>query len=536
MKATELLLERASSQIFHYTNIHAGLKILTSGKFELSSTLGSIEEKYAPKGYPYFLSCTRTLTGGYHANTVGDSAVMFNLDGNWYNQRYKAGPVDYWGDRHNDYGRQAEAEDRIFGKTPTMPIAGVTSVHLYVEPMDAKRRANWGEGVPAQARQLLIQAKLKGIKTYFYEDKTAWRRQDTTKCITIHKGQETVTGPSRDRMYSRQTSWLEPWLEMIYKDRSNGLSKKAEQFAYSLAYDSEYYTDAMIKSFANDLSNARKPGAGPDREVAVKMITYMQRNGMNTVAELIAGLKKKWAAIKNKERMPVHESAEQDIVSKWEATGAKVSLHQHKDGTLELSKIVIPKDARSEGAGTKFMQELTNLADQQQVRIVLSPSIDFGASSVARLVNFYKKFGFVQNTGRNKDFTVSYSMYREPKASVNESVYYQGHTHTEYFEGDCAIFAVALNNLTGYPIYGLIENGNLIHAYVKTSNGTIIDASGTDTSIADMLQEFPNEGNAEEVQLTAKQVIDIGYGKGYVPDVAKATEAAKQLLDDEGIL
>jgi hypothetical protein len=52
---------------------------MASGKFELSSDLGSVEQQYAPKGYRYFLSTTRTLTGGYHEYTSSGSA-MFVLD------------------------------------------------------------------------------------------------------------------------------------------------------------------------------------------------------------------------------------------------------------------------------------------------------------------------------------------------------------------------------------------------------------------------------------------------------------------------
>ena len=135
MRIFDLITEAVSSVVYHYTNLDAAARILTSGEFALSSTLGSIEEKFAPKGYPYFLSTTRTRRGGYHSNAIGDGAAMFNLDGNYYNQRYKGGPIDYWGDRHNDYGRTAEAEDRIFSKEPTMPAGGITSVHIFVKPL-----------------------------------------------------------------------------------------------------------------------------------------------------------------------------------------------------------------------------------------------------------------------------------------------------------------------------------------------------------------------------------------------------------------
>lgn len=81
---------------------------------------------------------------------------------------------------------------------------------------------------------------------------------------------------------------------------------------------------------------------------------------------------------------------------------------------IHLSSIKIPKELRGQGIGTSFMEVLTNYADKVQKVITLSPSTDFGASSVSRLKNFYKRFGFVENKGRNKDFTISDTMYREP--------------------------------------------------------------------------------------------------------------------------
>ena len=80
MKIIELLTESLSRISYHYTNARAALKILKSGKFELSSALGSVEQQYMPKDKPYFLSTTRTRLGGYH-DYVGSSAVMFVLDG-----------------------------------------------------------------------------------------------------------------------------------------------------------------------------------------------------------------------------------------------------------------------------------------------------------------------------------------------------------------------------------------------------------------------------------------------------------------------
>ena len=102
-----------------------------------------------------------------------------------------------------------------------------------------------------------------------------------------------------------------------------------------------------------------------------------------------------------------------DISKKYEEHGVESDLYSGKNG-IELSRIVIPKEKRGEGIGSKFMSDLVAHADKHGKRVVLSPSKDFGASSVDRLKEFYKRHGFVENKGRNKDYSISHSMYREP--------------------------------------------------------------------------------------------------------------------------
>ncbi|MBK0406764.1 GNAT family N-acetyltransferase [Acinetobacter pittii] len=80
---------------------------------------------------------------------------------------------------------------------------------------------------------------------------------------------------------------------------------------------------------------------------------------------------------------------------------------------LSLHKIVVPEDMRNQGTGTKAMQDIINYADSQNKTIALTPSSDFGGNK-SRLTSFYKKLGFVENKGRNKDYEISESMYRSP--------------------------------------------------------------------------------------------------------------------------
>ena len=69
---------------------------------------------------------------------------------------------------------------------------------------------------------------------------------------------------------------------------------------------------------------------------------------------------------------------------------------------LELSRIVIPKDKRGEGLGSEIMNKINDYADQKGLKIYLTPSKDFGATSISRLEKFYKDHGFIKNTDKSE--------------------------------------------------------------------------------------------------------------------------------------
>lgn len=81
---------------------------------------------------------------------------------------------------------------------------------------------------------------------------------------------------------------------------------------------------------------------------------------------------------------------------------------------IVLDKVIVEKGQRGLGGGTKFMNELVDIADQKGKTISLTPSSDFGGSK-KRLVEFYKRFGFVENKGKNRDFEISEAMFRLSK-------------------------------------------------------------------------------------------------------------------------
>ena len=292
MRAAEFIVESLSRVAYHYTNISSAQKILKSGQFELSSSPGSIEQQYAPPGKPYFLSTTRTRLGDYHRSRGSTYGVIFVLNGDWFNQRYKSAPVDYWGNRSpsTQSYRSHEAEDRVFSSDPTIPIDGVTAIHVLANRDSAMPSYN------AVVRNILIEAKTRGIPAYFYSDPQPWMNLDTRHQgdVSVLKGQSPVN-THFTRRGKLQAHYLEHWIELMMKTARTQLSQKADQMRYSLAYG--YDRDDAIRALGTDFANARKPDSGPERGAVVKILQYMKQHKLNTLKDFVDHIADKWKDI-----------------------------------------------------------------------------------------------------------------------------------------------------------------------------------------------------------------------------------------------
>ena len=99
----------------------------------------------------------------------------------------------------------------------------------------------------------------------------------------------------------------------------------------------------------------------------------------------------------------------------------EIDVYGSPDRGYELSKIEVPKNKQGSGLGTQVMNDLVAAADAEGARISLTPDTSFGGTSVSRLKDFYKRFGFVDNKGKNKDFSTRNTMYRDPSVMANAS-------------------------------------------------------------------------------------------------------------------
>lgn len=98
--------------------------------------------------------------------------------------------------------------------------------------------------------------------------------------------------------------------------------------------------------------------------------------------------------------------------------GVDLDIVLTRNGDIRLQHIAVPKDKRGQGVGSSVMDEIARYADEQGKRVILNPAVkddNFGTTSRSRLVDFYKRHGYVENKGRNKDFAISDGMFRAPR-------------------------------------------------------------------------------------------------------------------------
>lgn len=114
----------------------------------------------------------------------------------------------------------------------------------------------------------------------------------------------------------------------------------------------------------------------------------------------------------------ITESSDEDLITnfrkKWQDAGVDNFVsHSKYSNTISLSSVKVPQHKQRQGIGSLYMKDLNSHADKLGATVTLSPATDFG-SSKSGLLKFYKSHGFVENKGRNKDYTISDSMYRSP--------------------------------------------------------------------------------------------------------------------------
>ena len=176
------------------------------------------------------------------------------------------------------------------------------------------------------------------------------------------------------------------------------------------------------------IRNFRKCGLEQEGELSSENIAFkaLRRNGYlerlsalrtgaydrimslneNGIATGVGGLLGGWVADDPSGWFQIRNSVIEDF------PGAEVSAaYNEEQRTLELFAIFTPNEMKGRHIGSEILERVTDWADAQQARIVIIPSTKFTES----LQIFYKKFGFLHNSGYHKSFSTKGVMYRNPQ-------------------------------------------------------------------------------------------------------------------------
>ena len=116
------------------------------------------------------------------------------------------------------------------------------------------------------------------------------------------------------------------------------------------------------------------------------------------------------------EYIPEKDRDDVDTIIKRHA-GVEARVSERDNGTIVLDHLRVPRESRSEGLGSAFMQDLCAYADRRgkDIELSLGDKRPGETTSKGRLIKFYGRFGFVRNFGRTTDYRRSCQMYRRPQ-------------------------------------------------------------------------------------------------------------------------
>jgi hypothetical protein len=184
IKLKDILNERISSVVYHFTTTDAAGGIIDSNSFRLSEIPSDRQYIKSPfqvdagikydKGY--YMSVSRTKIEGYTTllNSARCHFVRFELDGNKLGNTYKGGPFDYF-PQHQGNNEYEEYEDRIYSRNKVIPNA-----RGYIKRMDldVSRECPRQELDGGFNPKVLIEiATGAGVPTFIFPSRYKWGQQ-----------------------------------------------------------------------------------------------------------------------------------------------------------------------------------------------------------------------------------------------------------------------------------------------------------------------------------------------------------------------
>lgn len=106
----------------------------------------------------------------------------------------------------------------------------------------------------------------------------------------------------------------------------------------------------------------------------------------------------------------------QYIKTKYKNQTDQLNIFENKDNTIGINNLVVKQNLKNKGIGQNILNDIIDYADKKGKTITLTPTSQYLTKN--RLTNWYKKNGFVENKGKNTNFSISDTMYRLPKINT----------------------------------------------------------------------------------------------------------------------
>lgn len=172
IKLKDILMERISDIVYHFTTTEAAGYIIDTNRFRLQPIpVGTNVDPGRKYDEGYYMSVARTKVEAYTKNAPSSRCyfVRFELDGTKLGNRYKGGAYNYYHGKHGD-DEYEEYEDRIYSKTSVIPNA---KGYIKRMDLDVSRKCQGGF-----SNETLIEiATGAGVPTFLYPSRDKWGQQ-----------------------------------------------------------------------------------------------------------------------------------------------------------------------------------------------------------------------------------------------------------------------------------------------------------------------------------------------------------------------
>jgi hypothetical protein len=172
IKLKDILMERVSDVVYHFTTTEAAGYIIDTNRFRLQPIpVGTNVDPGRKYDEGYYMSVARTKVEAYTKNAPSSRCyfVRFELDGTKLGNRYKGGAYNYYHGKHGD-DEYEEYEDRIYSKTSVIPNA---KDYIKRMDLDVSRKCPMG----FNTKTLIEIATRANVPTFLFSSRDKWSQQ-----------------------------------------------------------------------------------------------------------------------------------------------------------------------------------------------------------------------------------------------------------------------------------------------------------------------------------------------------------------------